>query len=212
MLWRVRKPRGRGYTPAAFISPCRPILAKTAPEGPGWAYEVKHDGYRIQLHVRDGRIRLYTLNAADWTDRYPLVVEAAAKLKAPAIIDAELVCTDADGRADFDRLHCRAYDHQAIACAFDVLMHDDEDLRRQPFEVRKRTLRKLLHRSHDAIQYVEHTAGDGAEMFKAACALGLEGIVCKRLAAPYKSGRSRSWLKVKNPRAPAMMRIIDGTF
>jgi hypothetical protein len=67
-------------------------------------------------------------------------------------------------------------------------------------------------RTRRGIQYVEHTEGDGVEMFKAVCKLGLEGIVSKKLNAPYKSGPSKAWLKVKNPNAPAATRAIDGTF
>ena len=74
MLWRVRTPRGRpNNAPAAFIPPCRPIVAEQPPRGPGWAHELKHDGYRLQVHVRDGRVRLYTMNGADWSKRYPLI-------------------------------------------------------------------------------------------------------------------------------------------
>jgi bifunctional non-homologous end joining protein LigD len=73
-------------------------------------------------------------------------------------------------------------------------------------------LRKVLRRSRRGIQYVKHTEGDAAEMFNAICKLGLEGIVSKKLNAPYKSGPSRAWLKVKNPKAPAATRAIDGTF
>lgn len=211
MLWRPRNPRGRGYTPAAFIPPCRPTLATKPPSGPGWVHEVKHDGYRLQIHVRDGRVRLYTMNAANRTDRYPLVVEHGSRLTLSAIIDAELICTDAEGRSDFDRLHCRINGHHAIACAFDLLMLDGNDMRPQPYETRKAALKKLLHKNK-AIQYVEHLAGDGAEMFATTCALGLEGIVCKRIDAPYRSGRAKSCFKVKNPKAPAMLRIDDEAF
>jgi ATP-dependent DNA ligase len=90
MLWRVRNSRGRPINaPAAFIHPCQPIVAKQPPRGPGWAHELKHDGYRLQIHIRDGRVRLYTMNAADWSERYPLIVEDAAKIKGAAIIDAK---------------------------------------------------------------------------------------------------------------------------
>jgi hypothetical protein len=82
MLWLVRNSRGRSVIPAAFIYPCRPPVAK--PRGPGWVHELKHDGYRLQIHIRDGRVRLYTMNAADWSDRYPLIVEDAAKIKGTA--------------------------------------------------------------------------------------------------------------------------------
>jgi ATP-dependent DNA ligase len=66
----LRGSRGRPLNaPAAFIHPCQPIVAKQPPSGPGWAHELKHDGYRLQIHVRDGRVRLYTINGNNWTDR-----------------------------------------------------------------------------------------------------------------------------------------------
>ena len=77
---------------------------------------------------------------------------------------------------------------------------------------RKAMLRKVLRRTRSGIQYVEHMEGDGAEMFKAVCKLGLEGIVSKRLTAPYRSGPSKNWIKVKNPKSLAATRAIDGTF
>jgi hypothetical protein len=85
-------------------------------------------------------------------------------------------------------------------------------LRRKPFHERKAALRKVLMRTKRGIQYVEHTEGDGVKMFQAVCGLGLEGIVSKKLDAPYKSGPSKAWLKVKNPNGPAATRAADGTF
>jgi ATP-dependent DNA ligase len=87
------------------------------PSGPGWTHELKHDGYRLQIHIRDGRVRLYTMNGADWSKRYPRIVEAAARIKVSSVMDA-----------------------------------------------------------------------------------------------PYKSGPSKTWLKIKNPKAPAATRAVDGTF
>jgi bifunctional non-homologous end joining protein LigD len=84
-------------------------------------------------------------------------------------------------------------------------------VRRKPFHERKTALRKVLKRTGRAVRYVEHTEGDGREMFKAVCKLGLEGVVSKKLAAPYRSGPSKIWLKVKNPKAPAATRALDGT-
>jgi bifunctional non-homologous end joining protein LigD len=105
-MWRVRNSRGRPNAPAAFIQPFRPIVAQRPPSGPGWVHELKHDGYRLQIHVRDGRVRLYTMNGNDWT-AYPRIVEQAARLKGSAIIDAEVVCLDANGVAQFEDLHSR---------------------------------------------------------------------------------------------------------
>ena len=116
MLWRARTSRGRPKNaPAVFIQPCRPIVAQQPPRGPGWAHELKHDGYRLQIHVRDGRVRLYTMNGADWTKRYPRIVEEAARIKGAAILDAEVVCLSPEGVPDFDALHSRTMDHAAVA-------------------------------------------------------------------------------------------------
>src|SRR5262249_50572642 len=213
MLQRVRSSRGRPLNaPAAFIHPCQPIVAKQPPMGPGWAHELNHDGYRLQIHVRDGRVRLYTINGADWSKRYPLISEAAARINGTAIIDAEVVWRGLDDAAHFDALHSRVNDARASACAFDLLMLNGDDIRRKPFSERKTMLRKVLRRTRRGIQYVEHTEGDGAEMFQAVCKLGLEGIVSKKLNAPYRSGPSRTWIKIKNPKAPAATSVIDGTF
>ena len=211
MLMRTSRGKPKN-APAAFIHPCRPTVAQRPPSGPGWAHELKHDGYRLQVHVHDGRVRLYTMNAADWSERYPLVVKAAAHIKGSAVIDAEVVCLDPGGMTDFDALHSRTMDAVAVACAFDLMMLDGDDLRCKPLSERKALLRSLLRRTKDGIQYVEHTEGHGAEMFAAVCDLGLEGIVSKRINSPYRSGPSKSWIKVKNPKAPAATRVIDGTF
>ena len=211
MLWRNSRGRPKN-APAAFIHPCRPTVAKTPPRGPGWAHELKHDGYRLQIHVRDGRVRLYTMNGADWSKRYPLIVEEAGRLSVTAIMDAEVVCTDDKDVPTFEKLHSRCNDHLAFACAFDLLMVGGEDLRHLPFAKRKAALRRLLKSDRGGIQYVEHADGHGDRLFEAVCKLGLEGIVSKKLDAPYRSGRSRTWIKVKNPKAPAAIRIIDGTF
>jgi bifunctional non-homologous end joining protein LigD len=209
----MRNSRGRPKnTPPAFIPPCRPTVAKRPPAEPGWAHELKHDGYRLQIHVRDGRVRLYTMNRANWTDRYPRIIEEAARMQGSAILDAEAVCLDEKGVAQFDTLHSRTADQLAVACAFDLLMRDGDDLRRRPLIERKSALGKLLIRSRGGIQYVEHAEGHGDKMFAAVCDLGLEGIVSKKLNAPYRSGPSKNWIKVKNPKARRRRGFLEGTF
>src|SRR5262245_1960297 len=135
---------------------------------------------------------------------------AAAKIRGTAILDAEVVWLDSDG-VDFDALHSRVNDQNASACAFDLLMVNGDDLWRWPYVERKAALRKLLRQGR-GIQYVEHAEGHGDKLYAAACKLGLEGIVSKKLDAPYRSGRSKTWIKVKNPKAPAATRAADGTF
>jgi len=213
MLSRMRGSRGRPRNaPAAFIHPCRPIVAKQPPRGPGWAHELKHDGYRLQILVRDGRVRLFTMNGNDWTKRYPLIVEEAARIKGAAVLDAEVVCLSPEGVADFDRLHSRVADDCAIALGFDLLMLNGDDLRRRPLVERKAALAKVLFRARGGIQYVEHAEGHGDRMFEAVCDLGLEGIVSKKPDAPYRSGPSKTWIKVKNPKSPAATRVLEGGF
>ena len=146
------------------------------------------------------------------TERYPRIVEEAARLKPDAVLDCKAICQDEQGRADFDRLHSRCFEDEATACAFDLLKLDGDDLRRQPLSERKAALRKLLKRSNVGIQYVAHCDLDGEEAFQAAGELGLEGIVSKRLAGPYRSGHCKSWIKVRNSKSPAYLRIGDGTF
>jgi bifunctional non-homologous end joining protein LigD len=209
MLWR--NSRGRPLNaPAAFIRPCQPTVAKEPPSGPGWAHELKHDGYRLQIHVRDGRVRLYTMNGNDWTKRYPRIVEEASRLRAPLIIDAEVVCLNQKGVPDFEALHSRTVDEKAVALAFDLLFSGD-DIRRQPLIERKTALKWVLRKAREGIQYVEHAEGHGDKLFAAVCNLGLEGIVSKKLNAPYRSGPSKTWIKVKNPNVPAATRAVDGT-
>ena len=207
-----RNQRGRPLNaPAAFIHPCQPTVAKQPPSGPGWAHELKHDGYRLQIHVRKNSVRLYTMNGADWTKRYPRIAEEAARLREPLIIDAEVVHLSAKGVADFDALHSRISDDKAVALAFDLLVSGD-DIRRKPLIERKAALKWVLRRSRGGIQYVDHTEGDADKMFSAVCKLGLEGIVSKKITSVYKSGPSKAWIKVKNPKSPAATRAIDGTF
>jgi ATP-dependent DNA ligase len=102
----------------------------------------------------------------------------------------------------FDALRYRLRDHAAVLCAFDLIELDSEDLRGARLENRKRTLAGLLRGTDDGIAFNKHFEGDGAIVFRHACALGCEGIVSKRLGSAYRSGRVNHWLKVKNPVAP----------
>ena len=112
-------------------------------------------------------------------------------------------------RAISDLLRRRRQGDDVILCAFDLLELDGQDLRRAPLEERKAALAKLLHRTSGGIVFNEHYTGDGAIIYKHACALGCEGIVSKRLGSPYRSGRADCWLKVKNPAAPAVTREAE---
>jgi bifunctional non-homologous end joining protein LigD len=93
--------------------------------------------------------------------------------------------------------------------AFDLIELNGDDLRRDPLEVRKATLTSVLAKAGPGIRFNEHIEGDGPTVFAHACKLGLEGIVSKRLGSPYRSGRSRHWVKSKNPKHPAVKREAE---
>jgi bifunctional non-homologous end joining protein LigD len=166
---------------------------------------------------RDGdRVRIFSRNALDWTGRVPAIVEAMRALPAAsATIDGEAVACDPQGVTDFDALRSALARRQGgsgvFLYAFDLIELDGRDLRREPWEVRRETLASLLRgrKRNGGLRLCEHLDGDGAAMFRHACAMGLEGIVSKRRDAPYRSGRSPHWVKVKNPEAPAVKRIAE---
>lgn len=114
--WRNSVPRKRAaLAPASFINPCLPTRAERAPVADGWMHEIKHDGFRLQIHARDKRVRLYTMTGVDWTERYPWIVEDVARLNVShAIIDAECCCDGKNGVTNFERLMARVNDAQRL--------------------------------------------------------------------------------------------------
>jgi bifunctional non-homologous end joining protein LigD len=193
-----------------FIPPCVPIRAYKVPAGPGWVHEIKHDGYRLQVRREGDSVRLFTRRGYDWSARYPAIARTAAQLKARSFtLDGEAVVCGPDGIAIFDALHRHGTVSQAMLYAFDLLEFDGEDLRPLPFVDRKKRLARLVRQRRFGIVLSEHTDEDGETVFQHACKMGLEGIVSKRLSAPYRSGPSRDWIKVKNPNSPAMIRARE---
>jgi bifunctional non-homologous end joining protein LigD len=198
--------------PSGFIQPRLPTASDRPRTGPEWVHEIKHDGYRLMARRTGDRVRLFTRRGYDWSDRYPRIVSAMRALKTTlAMIDGEAVWCGPDGAADFDKLHSRAHDDEVFMYAFDLLELDGEDLRARPLEERKAALAKLIG-SADGLQFSEHLEGDGKKIFKHICKMGLEGIVSKRRDFPYISGRSKAWIKVRNPASEAMLRYQQGTF
>jgi ATP-dependent DNA ligase len=181
--------------------------------GPQWVHEIKHDGYRLIVRQSGGRARLYTRRGFDWTDRFPRIVEALARLKVFSItLDGEAVVCREDGASDFDKLHSNGYDDLVVLYAFDLLELNGEDWRSRPLEERKAKLANILARVQDGICYNEHLSCEGVRMFEHVCRMGLEGVISKRRDFPYRSGRTKSWIKVKKPASPAMLRVKDGTW
>jgi bifunctional non-homologous end joining protein LigD len=193
-----------------FIAPCLPSRADKPPSGADWIHEIKHDGFRMMVRRNGASVRLFTRNGYDWTNRYPLILQAAHGLCAQSfLLDGEAVnCAD-DGLVDFNTLRHRKNDRSVFLYAFDLIELDGRDLRRDPIETRKAALSKLLRRSDYGIFLNEHIEDDAAIVFQHACRLGLEGTVSKRRGSPYISGRSTHWLKLKNPNSAAVKREAE---
>ena len=190
--------------------PCLPRPAKEPPAGPDWIHEIKHDGFRIIAQRDAAGVRLITRNGYDVAARFPLAAAAIAALPpGSCVVDGEAIARDDNGLSVFDLIRHRRQDHAVTLCAFDLLELDGVDLRREPIEVRKSTRKGLLRRAHPGIVFNRHFDGEGAVVFRQACALGCEGIVSKRLGSPYRSGRADCWVKVKNPAAPAVRREAE---
>jgi bifunctional non-homologous end joining protein LigD len=205
MLWR----------PSKLIEPCLPSPAKAPPSGPGWLHEIKHDGFRILARRDSAGVRLITRAGNDFSSRFPFIATAVGKLPVRScLIDGEAIVCDENGLADFELIRVHGTAADAVHCAFDLLELDGSDLRRRPIEERKGLLTQLLRHwscssSNTSIVLNKHYEEDGAIVFREACRLGCEGIVSKRFGSIYRRGRSPLWLKVKNPKAPAVKREAE---
>ena len=178
-------------------------LVDRAPEGEEWIHEIKFDGYRLLAFVAGGGARLRTRNGNDWTDNFPSLLSTLQHLKIDsAVLDMEAVLLDPEGKSSFQALQAAlgegGHPERIVAYGFDLLHLDGSDLTRLPLTERKGKLEALLAKSDQSVvRYSQHFAVVGAEMYKQACAKGLEGIISKRADAPYVGGRQKTWLKVK---------------
>jgi bifunctional non-homologous end joining protein LigD len=186
--------------PPRFVEPELTKLVARPPDGKGWGHEVKFDGYRMQLRVADGRAVLRTRKGLDWTEKFDAIMREAQTLP-DCLIDGEIVALGRDGAPDFAALQTALSDGKSDALVFfvfDLLFADGEDLRKLALSERKARLERLLSRAKRAhIRYVEHFSTGGEAMLSSACRMSLEGIVSKRLDAPYRSGRTDDWTKSK---------------
>ena len=193
-----------------IIEPCLPSPVEAPPVGPGWLHEIKHDGFRIMARRDSAGVQLLTRAGNDFSSRFPFIAMAVSKLPVRScLIDGEAIVCDETGLAVFDLIRRDDTGERAVLCAFDLLEADGNDLRRKPIETRKALLAKLLKGSDLSLVLNEHYEEDGMIVFHEACRLGCEGVVSKRLGSIYRRGRSPLWLKVKNPKAPAVKREAE---
>ena len=216
--WTASRPTTRKASPAPKPTraatrtvskppPFVPIqLCKVAdypPRGAGWAHEIKFDGYRIQVGVGGGRATLRTRKGLDWSDRFPELAADAA-LWPDGVADGELCALTGDHMPDFPALQAAISSGDTgglVYFAFDLLFDGAEDLRALPLSHRKARLQAWIDRIPRAaasrIRYVDHFATTGQAILDSACRMDLEGVISKKLDAPYRAGRSTTWQKSK---------------
>ena len=169
-----------------------------APSGERWIHEIKYDGYRAQVHLDGGKVRIFTRNGYDWTRRFSEIA-GAFPLRSSTIFDGEVVAVH-EGRTNFSELQAdlaSGRQDRMLFYAFDCLYHNGEDLRPKDQLYRKEVLKSLTDMLHPPVLYSEHVVGDGQALFEAAARLKYEGIVSKLADAPYRSERSEAWQKIK---------------
>ena len=207
------KPAGSKKKPASpdlsdgrleFIEPELATLADGMPDSDKWVHEIKFDGYRTQALIDGGGVRLLTRKGLDWTDKFGPLPQILARLNVQsAIIDGEIVAAEPDGRHSFKTLQAVLGEEKSDAplqyYVFDLLHLNGEDLRRLPLLERKQRLHDLLDGVdlNNRVNYSEHFRHGEIDLEGQICGLGMEGLISKRAEAPYRSGRGKSWLKVK---------------
>lgn len=181
----------------AFIEPSFPVQRKEPPTGPDWIHEIKFDGFRIQLHKDGDDVTLFSRGGNDVTNRFRDVRDAVANLPCySVIIDAELTACDTEGKPDFVGL-VRRKNKELCVWAFDLMRLDGADLRMKPLWERKRELQRIILEADEHQLRFSDDFDDPMKLLKVAEQWRLEGVVCKKLDQPYKSGKNLGWVKVK---------------
>jgi bifunctional non-homologous end joining protein LigD len=198
VAFQRKKPATIGVKAAfpGFIEPSLASSIEKVPSGDRWLHEIKFDGYRVQLHIANEDIKVFTRRGNHWTKRFKKVADDAYLISArSAIIDGEIVVPAADGTTDFSVLQneLKGKSTKIVMVAFDLLYLNGSDLRRLPLAERKMHLKKLI--SGTNMQYSESFEVDGTGMYEHACNVGLEGVVSKVRDSKYSSGRGNDWVK-----------------
>jgi bifunctional non-homologous end joining protein LigD len=182
-----------------FIEPALATLHDRSPSGERWVHEIKFDGYRLQMHVREGTVKLLTRRGYDWTSRFPSLAEAGWFLPTHgAVLDGEVIVPTETGHSDFGALEDdlgAGRSDRFVFFIFDLLHLDGWNLRKVGLIDRKRVLAELLSDAPSVLRLSEHVEDDGPGLYQRACDLELEGIVSKVRNAAYRSGRTSTWAK-----------------
>jgi bifunctional non-homologous end joining protein LigD len=198
VAFQRRKPAAIGEKKPfpGFIDPALATSIEKVPSGARWIHEIKFDGYRVQLHIGNDDIKVFTRRANDWTKRFKKIAADAYLISAQsAIIEGEIVVPSADGTTDFSVLQneLKGRSTKIVMVAFDLLYLNGYDLRKLPLVDRKAHLKKLIAKTD--IQFSESFEVDGPAMYQHACSVGLEGVISKVRDSSYRSGRGNDWVK-----------------
>lgn len=193
-------PRSLRFVPTELA-----LLVAQPPPAPGWVFEIKYDGYRIESLIEGGRARLLTRRGNNWSARAPGIAARLARLPVEsAILDGEIVVLDAKGASRFSLLQQSldgSRDGDLVYFVFDLLALDGDDLRALPLAERRTRLAALLRRARvtdrGPLRLGQRLEGNGNDLIRAACKLGLEGIIAKREGTPYRGKRNGDWVKIK---------------
>jgi bifunctional non-homologous end joining protein LigD len=185
-----------------FVAPELATPDTVVPQGRNWLHELKYDGYRIIGRKAGDEVTLFSRGGLDWTVRFPAIAKAMETFPAAsALIDGEVAFVLPSGITDFKSLleHIDTPDPAIRYFVFDLLFLDGKDLRKERLIARKTKLHRLMAAKglSDYLVYSDHVAGSGPEFYEKASAAHLEGIMSKRADAPYRSGRAKSWRKIK---------------
>ena len=183
-----------------FVKPQLATLVSDAPAGEDWMHETKFDGYRCLASIGKGGVRLYTRSGKDWTEKFSGLTGAFDALPCDAaLLDGEVMAARVEGSAFSALQRALKEGHPLVFFAFDLLALDGENFRDAPQQDRRARLASLLSGvpKGGPLRLSEHVIGHGPDVFERACAAGAEGIISKRIDAPYRGARSKAWLKVK---------------
>jgi len=197
----ARRRPGKAAAVPDWIAPQLTQLVDTAPDGDGWLHELKYDGYRMMARLDHGAVQLLTRTGLDWTHKYPAIAQAVAALGPhQAYLDGELCGVGPDGITHFSIIQAASDAGNAAALVFylfDLLHLDGKDLTARPVIERKELLAGLPPVNGSPLHYSDHVIGQGPAFYAQACKLSVEGIVSKRIDAPYVPSNRGLWRKVK---------------
>jgi bifunctional non-homologous end joining protein LigD len=184
-----------------FVAPELALQADTPPTGDGWLHEIKLDGYRIQARKDGGRVQLLTRTGLDWTHRMKAIAALVGALPAEkAILDGEVVVLAENGMTSFADLQAAFQEgvrKPLTYFVFDLVHLNGHSTRELKLVERKKMLERIVEGAGEYLRFGEHIETDGSAVFQKACEMHLEGIISKRAASKYASGRSGDWLKLK---------------